>query len=75
MRGWGSTGFLTDELRMAQNPDQLEVDLAPTAHRGWQLALTCQSRPATARLVTSAMPGGIGCQSITVGPQMEQARH
>lgn len=66
---------MTDELRMAQNPDQLEVDLAPTAHLGWQLALTCQSRPVTAQLMTGIMPEGITCQTFTLDSQMEQLRH
>lgn len=66
---------MTDELRMAQNPYQLVVDLAPTAHLGWQLALTCQSRPVMARLMTSTMPEAIRCQTFTVGSQMEQLRH
>lgn len=66
---------MTDELRMAQNPYQLVVDLAPTAHLGWQLALTCQSRPVTAQLMTSITPEGITCQTFTLGSQMEQLRH
>ncbi|CAB1429109.1 unnamed protein product [Pleuronectes platessa] len=59
-------------LGMAQNLTSWVVDKAPNVHPGWQLALTCQSRPVRARLTTSAMPEGIRCQTFTVGSQMEQ---
>lgn len=47
---------MTDEpdgTESSTGPHQLVVDLAPTAHLGWQLALTCQSRPVRAQLTTS----------------------
>lgn len=78
MGGGGVVGVLTDEPDGPENgtePHQLVVDLAPTAHLGWQLALTCQSRPVRAQLMTSIMPEGIRCQTFTVGSQMEQLRH
>lgn len=76
--GEGSQEFLTDEPDGTENgtkPHQLVVDLAPTAHLGWQLALTCQPRLVRAQLMTSIMPEGIRCQTFTVGSQMEQPRH
>ena len=76
--GRGAVRVLTDEPDGAENgtePHQLVVDKAPNVHPGWQLALTCQSRPVRAQLTTSAMPEGIRCQTFTVGSQMEQVRH